>query len=156
MKKKKDHPYDPTVGDPHGHLGFHADIPTKPLAARKMRIVKPRSFIKVPRDLPLSCTWDIPTGSRAPFDQSRVVARLGGVRKSRAGSLRSLTAIRQDTGLFCESFLRTGEAFANVGRNQNLKNLKDKMKMTGREQFWQFLICTTKMNEPNCESRCVE
>ena len=30
-----------------------------------------------------------------------------------------------DTGLYCGSRLRSGEVFAYVGRNQNLKDLKD-------------------------------
>ena len=43
----------------------------------------------------------------------------------RAGSLRSFTAIRKGTGLFCGSFLRTGEVLAYVGSIQTLKDLKD-------------------------------
>ena len=35
------------------------------------------------------------------------------------------TAIREDAGLYCGSRLRKGEVFAHVGRNQNLKDLKD-------------------------------
>jgi len=42
----------------------------------------------------------------------------------RAGSLRSFTAIRTEAALYCGSFLRKGEVFANVGRNQNLEDLK--------------------------------
>jgi hypothetical protein len=37
---------------------------------------------------------------------------------------RSFTAIRKDAGLYCGSRLRSGEVFAYVGRNQNLKDLK--------------------------------
>ena len=40
------------------------------------------------------------------------------------GSSRSFTAIRKDAGLYCGSRLRSGEMFAYVGRNQNLKDLK--------------------------------
>ena len=35
------------------------------------------------------------------------------------------TVIRKDAGLYCGSRLRSGEVFAYVGRNQNLKDLKD-------------------------------
>ena len=42
----------------------------------------------------------------------------------RAGSLRSLTAIRKEAGLFCRSFLLKGEVFADVGLCQNLKHLQ--------------------------------
>ena len=37
--------------------------------------------------------------------------------------MRSFTAIRKEAGHFCGSFLRKGEVFAFVGRNQNLKDL---------------------------------
>ena len=39
--------------------------------------------------------------------------------------MRSFAAIRKEAGLFCGSFLRKGEVFAYVGRNQNLKDLKN-------------------------------
>jgi hypothetical protein len=42
-----------------------------------------------------------------------------------AGSSRSITAIRKNAGLCCGSRLRSGEVFAYVWRNQNLKDLKD-------------------------------
>jgi len=41
----------------------------------------------------------------------------------RAGPLRSFSAIRQEAGLFCGSFLRKGEVFVYVGRFQDLKDL---------------------------------
>ena len=42
-----------------------------------------------------------------------------------AGSSRSFAAIRKDAGLYCGPRLQKGEVFAYVGRNQNLKDLKD-------------------------------
>ena len=38
--------------------------------------------------------------------------------------MRSFTAIRKKAGLFCGFFLRKGEVFAYVGRNQNLQVLQ--------------------------------
>ena len=43
---------------------------------------------------------------------------------------RSFTAIRKDAGLCCGSRLRSGEVFAYVGRNQNLKDLKHPCEIT--------------------------
>ena len=43
----------------------------------------------------------------------------------RAGSVRSFAAIREAAGIFCGSFLQKGEVLADVGRIQNLKDLKD-------------------------------
>ena len=51
-----------------------------------------------------------------------------------AGSSRSFTAIRKDAGLYCGSRLRSGEVFAYVGRNQNLKDLKDRGSHETRKQ----------------------
>jgi hypothetical protein len=48
------------------------------------------------------------------------------------GSLRSFIALRKDAGLCCGSRLRKGEVFAYVGRNQNLKDLKDVESGAGR------------------------
>ena len=44
-----------------------------------------------------------------------------------AGSSRSFTAIRTDAGLYCGSRLRKGEVIAYLGRNQNLKDLKENL-----------------------------
>ena len=41
----------------------------------------------------------------------------------RAGSWRSFAAMRKEAGLFCGSFLRKGEVFNCVGKNQNFKDL---------------------------------
>ena len=38
--------------------------------------------------------------------------------------MRSFTAIRNDAGLSCGSFLRKGEVFAHARLSQNLKDLK--------------------------------
>ena len=43
------------------------------------------------------------------------------------------TAIRKDAGLYCEPRLGKGEVFAYVGRNQNLKDLKDPLRDTSLE-----------------------
>ena len=54
---------------------------------------------------------------------------LGGIGSSlkvlKAGCGQRDPAIRKDAGLYCGSRLRSGEVFAYVGRNQNLKDLKD-------------------------------
>ena len=48
------------------------------------------------------------------------------------GFSRSFTAIRKGAGLHCGSRLRSGEVFAYVGRNQNLKDLKDMPHISSR------------------------
>ena len=57
----------------------------------------------------------------------------------RAGSKRSFTAIRKEAGLFCGSFLRKGEVFVFVGRNQNLQDLRK-----GEEVAYVELLQTRK------------
>ena len=42
-----------------------------------------------------------------------------------AGSSTSFTEIRKEAGLFCGSFLRKGEVFDSLGRNQSLKDPKN-------------------------------
>ena len=44
--------------------------------------------------------------------------------KGPKGRRGSSCAVRKDAGLYCGSRLRSGEVFAYVGRNQNLKDLK--------------------------------
>ena len=46
------------------------------------------------------------------------------MRKWCVGVLLKVSAIRKDAGLCCGSRLRSGEVFAYVGRNPNLKDLK--------------------------------
>ena len=72
---------------------------------------------------PLEALWvlslEMPLSRRLRWEKLRSTLHCN------ACSSRSFTAIRKDAGLCCGSSLRKGEVLAYVGRNQNLKDLKD-------------------------------